>query len=57
MMFFNLPLLVCSLFAAVMLHLQVLQEERYLAGAFGQPYLDYQRRVRRYLGRRASANH
>ncbi len=56
MMFFNLPLLLFSLFAAVMLHLQVLQEERYLAHAFGQPYLDYQRRVRRYLGRRASAN-
>lgn len=54
MMFFNVPLLLFSLFAAVMLHLQVLQEERFLAGAFGQPYLDYQRRVRRYLGRRAS---
>ncbi len=56
MMFFNVPLLLFSLFAAVMLHLQVLQEERFLAGAFGQPYLDYQRRVRRYLGRRASAH-
>jgi len=56
MMFFNVPLLLFSLFAAVMLHLQVLQEERYLALTFGQPYLDYQRCVRRYLGRRASAN-
>lgn len=54
MMFFNMPLLLFSLFAAVMLHLQVLQEEQYLVRAFGQPYLDYQRRVRRYLGRRAS---
>lgn len=39
-------------FAAIMLHLQILQEEKYLAAAFGEPYAQYQRRVGRYLGRR-----
>ena len=41
-----------SLFAIVMLHLQILQEERYLTEAFGAPYRAYCRRVFRYLGRR-----
>lgn len=40
-----------SLFAIVMLHLQILQEEQYLAAAFGPPYLAYRKRVGRYLGR------
>ena len=35
-----------------MLHLQLLQEERYLTSAFGAEYLHYRRRVFRYLGRR-----
>lgn len=43
---------VFSLFAIVMLHLQILQEERYLTEAFGAPYRAYCRRVFRYLGRR-----
>ena len=38
-------------FAVVMLHLQILQEERYLTGVFGAPYQRYRRRVGRYLGR------
>lgn len=38
-------------FAVVMLHLQILQEERYLTGVFGEPYRRYRRRVGRYLGR------
>ncbi len=47
------PLTLCfSLFAMVMLHLQILQEERYLAETFGAPYEAYRRRVFRYLGRR-----
>ena len=32
--------------------LQILQEERYMAGAFGEEYLRYKGRVMRYLGRR-----
>lgn len=43
---------VFSLFAIVMLHLQILQEERYLTEVFGAPYRTYCRRVFRYLGRR-----
>ena len=42
----------CSAFAALTLHLQILQEERYLEGVFGEPYRAYRDRVFRYLGRR-----
>ena len=41
-----------SVFAIVMLHLQILQEERYLVNAFGAPYQAYCRHVFRYLGRK-----
>ena len=41
-----------SLFAIVMLHLQILQEEKYLTTAFGKEYEEYKKRVFRYLGRR-----
>ena len=52
LMYGNLLTLGFSLFAMVMLHLQILQEERYLEAAFGEPYLEYRRHVLRYLGRR-----
>ena len=48
----NLLTLGFSLFAIIMLHLQILQEERFLASTFGEPYREYCRRVFRYLGRR-----
>ena len=48
----NLLTLGFSLFAMVMLHLQILQEERYLVHAFGAPYQEYCRQVFRYLGRK-----
>ena len=48
----NLLTLGFSLFAMIMLHLQILQEERFLASTFGEPYQEYCRRVFRYLGRR-----
>lgn len=41
-----------TVFAIVMLHLQILQEEHYLTAAFGRAYLDYRHQVFRYLGRR-----
>lgn len=41
-----------TVFAITMLHLQILQEERYLTAAFGEEYLTYRRKVFRYLGRR-----
>lgn len=42
----------CSAFAIIMLHLQILQEEWYLSREFGAPYVEYKSRVFRYLGRR-----
>ena len=52
LMFCNLLTGVFTVFAVVMLHLQILQEERYLTATFGRAYLDYRNRVFRYLGRR-----
>ena len=52
LMFCNLLTAMFTVFAIVMLHLQILQEERYLTGTFGEEYLAYQRQVFRYLGRR-----
>ncbi len=47
--FFNWVHLAFALFAVVMLHLQILQEERFLAAAFGEAYRSYQKRVGRYF--------
>lgn len=41
-----------TLFAAIMLHLQILQEEIYLNEIFGEAYRNYKEHVRRYLGKR-----
>ena len=51
LMFCNLLTGMLTVFAIVMLHLQILQEERYLTATFGADYLNYRRRVMRYLGR------
>ncbi len=53
LMFCNPATVVCSLFAMVTLHLQILQEEKYLLVTFGAPYEAYRRSVCRYLGRKA----
>ena len=52
LMFCNLLTATFTVFAVSMLHLQILQEERYLTAAFGPEYLQYRRHVLRYLGRR-----
>lgn len=52
LMYCNLLTGMFTVFAIVMLHLQILQEERYLTTEFGTKYLDYCHQVRRYLGRR-----
>ena len=52
LMYFNPLTAVFSLFAAVTLHLQILQEEKYLTSVFGSSYTAYKSRVFRYLGRR-----
>ncbi len=52
LMFFNVGTLLFSLFSIVMLHLQILQEEKYIAETFGKEYLEYKKKVFRYIGRR-----
>lgn len=53
LMFFNWVLFASSVFAMLMLHLQIVNvEEEFLATVFGDEYLAYRKKVRRYLGRR-----
>lgn len=52
LLFFRWFLLILSLFAVLMLHLQILQEEKFLQTAFGREYLVYQSAVCRYIGRK-----
>ena len=52
LLFFNIPLLIISLLAMIMLHLQILQEEEWLSRTFGEEFEAYRSRVRRYLGRK-----
>lgn len=42
-------MLAAAAFAAGMIHLQILEEEKHLEKMFGQPYREYRRRTRRYL--------
>lgn len=53
LLFCNPATIVFSLFAIVMLHLQILQEEKFLSVTFGAPYVEYKNRVFRYIGRRS----
>lgn len=56
LMFFNWILLAVTLFAALMLHLQIVNvEEDFLITAFGDTYLEYRKKVNRYFGRKSSA--
>ena len=43
---------ITSAFAIIMLHFQILQEEKYLETVFGKEYTEYKRHVFRYLGRK-----
>ncbi|MBO5337108.1 MAG: isoprenylcysteine carboxylmethyltransferase family protein [Lachnospiraceae bacterium] len=52
LMFFNIPLVLISAWAAVMLHLQILQEEEHMHNMFGKEYDEYKKGTLRYLGRR-----
>lgn len=53
MMFFNWVLLIISLFAMLMFHLQIVNvEEDFLLETFGDEYLCYKKKVCRYLGRK-----
>lgn len=51
--FFDWTLCIVSLFAILMFHLQIVfNEEEAMLRAFGEEYLDYRKRVNRYLGRK-----
>lgn len=51
-MFCNVPLLVITAAAMLAFHLQIVNvEEPFLQQAFGEAYMTYSKRVRRYLGR------
>ncbi len=53
LMFFNWILFIASLFAMVMLHLQIVNvEEDFLRCTFGDEYLSYKKKVCRYIGRK-----
>ena len=52
LMYGNLLTGAFTLFAVIMLHLQILQEEIYLDEMFGEVYRNYKKHVRRYLGKR-----
>ena len=43
-----------TVFAVVMLHRQILQEEIYMEATFGEEYRNYREKVNRYLGRKKS---
>lgn len=53
LMYCNLPLIFCSLFAMVMLHVQIKQEEAFLPNVFEEEYTDYCEQVSRYFGRKS----
>ena len=55
LIYFNPLTVAFSLFAIVMLHMQILQEEKYLTSVFGSEYTEYKKRVFRYLGRKPGA--
>ena len=53
LMFFNWILFAVSIVAMIMFHLQIVNvEEDFLAVAFGNEYLEYKKKVNRYLGRK-----
>lgn len=52
LLYFNIPLLMVSLWAAIMLHLQILQEETHMENMFGEEYVRYKNETMRYLGKK-----
>ncbi|MDD6202806.1 MAG: isoprenylcysteine carboxylmethyltransferase family protein [Lachnospiraceae bacterium] len=53
LMFFNLILVGVSVFAMIMFHLQIVNvEEDFLLETFGEEYLNYKKKVCRYIGRK-----
>lgn len=51
-MYFSIPLLLITILMIILLHLQIIQEERYLEKIFGDDYTDYKKHAYRYLGKK-----
>lgn len=49
--YYNQVLLLCSVFSAILLHIQIMIEERHLKKTFGEAYIEYKSKVRRYFGK------
>lgn len=52
LLFYNIPLLMVSIWAAAMLHLQILQEEEHMRKIVGEDYITYMEHTYRYFGKR-----
>ncbi|MDY2888544.1 MAG: isoprenylcysteine carboxylmethyltransferase family protein [Candidatus Caccosoma sp.] len=52
LLYFNPIHLIFTLFAIIMLHLQILQEEKFMEATLNDEYVDYKKKVFRYLGRK-----
>lgn len=52
LIYFNWVLFLFTVWVVVMLHLQILQEEKYLTTVFGETYCAYKKCTGRYLGRK-----
>ena len=50
LMFFNWVLFFFTLWAMIMLHLQIKQEEKFLLATFGEAYSKYKKQTGRYIG-------
>lgn len=50
MAFFNLILAIISVAAIIIMHLQILEEEKFLADTFGEEYKIYKKHAGRYFG-------
>ncbi len=52
LLYCNFLTITFSLLAIIMLHFQILQEEKYLEKVFGEKYMTYKKKAFRYIGRR-----
>lgn len=50
--FSNVINIIFACAAVIMLHLQILEEEKFLPSVFGKEYMDYKKSTRRYIGRK-----
>ena len=50
LMYCNIPLIVLTVLALVVFHLQILNEEKFLSKAFKEEYAEYRKKVGRYVG-------